>query len=157
MKLIQHDTIILVVEDKGKFLFIKRKNQPGKGMWAIPGGHRDPGENIEECAAREGLEEIGPVEVEPLWVFVHDVEIGHRHRAHVFRGRMTGPVRAGDDAEEARWLSLEDINTLDGKGKIIQSSLRVVNQLLFGEADLKAGGIRGTAGERITKKAGNGF
>ena len=40
-------------------LLIKRKYNPDKGYWSIPGGHLDLGEKVQKAAIREALEETG--------------------------------------------------------------------------------------------------
>ncbi|GAX79059.1 hypothetical protein CEUSTIGMA_g6499.t1 [Chlamydomonas eustigma] len=40
-------------------LLIKRGKDPDKGMWSFPGGSLELGETLEQCAAREVLEETG--------------------------------------------------------------------------------------------------
>lgn len=40
-------------------LLVKRKFDPDAGYWAIPGGHLDLGEKVEEAAEREAYEETG--------------------------------------------------------------------------------------------------
>jgi ADP-ribose pyrophosphatase YjhB (NUDIX family) len=40
-------------------LLVKRKFEPDAGYWAIPGGHLDLGEKIEDAAEREAYEETG--------------------------------------------------------------------------------------------------
>lgn len=48
--------------DDGAFVnvvLIKRKNEPFKDSWALPGGFLNEGESIPECAARELEEETG--------------------------------------------------------------------------------------------------
>ena len=47
----------------GKILLEKRKNDPGKGKWSVPGGLVELGENIEQTVLREVREETG-LEVE---------------------------------------------------------------------------------------------
>jgi len=44
---------------KGKVLLIKRAYAPYQHLWTLPGGRLEPGETIEECAAREIQEEVG--------------------------------------------------------------------------------------------------
>ena len=55
------DCIVYDIDDQKGFriLLIKRKNDPYKDMWAIPGGFMEMDETAEECAARELLEETG--------------------------------------------------------------------------------------------------
>ena len=40
-------------------LLVKRKFDPDAGYWAIPGGHLDLGERVENAAEREAYEETG--------------------------------------------------------------------------------------------------
>src|SRR4051812_19679582 len=56
------DCVIFGLGEKGeepKVLFIERKNEPFKGMWAIPGGFIEMHETLIEAAARELEEETG--------------------------------------------------------------------------------------------------
>lgn len=48
-----------VVECMDHVLLIKRKNAPGKGLWALPGGFKNNNETYPECAIRELKEETG--------------------------------------------------------------------------------------------------
>ena len=55
-KLIHPAARILVENEKGEFLFVRKKN---KGKLGIPAGGLDPNETIEECIKREVKEETG--------------------------------------------------------------------------------------------------
>ena len=59
------DMGVLRKAEDGKFeiLLIKRKNEPYKDCWALPGGFMEMNETLEQCAVRELKEETG-IEVE---------------------------------------------------------------------------------------------
>lgn len=98
----------VAVVDQGRVLLVKRGRDPGKGLWAVPGGKVRRGEPIAEAARREVLEETGlEVEVgEVIWVGEH---LSEQHHIVLidFAGTVTGgTLRAADDAEDARWVEL---------------------------------------------------
>jgi 8-oxo-dGTP diphosphatase len=101
---------------EGKFLFIRRKNPPYQGRWALPGGFVDVGETVEEACAREVLEETGlAVTVERLVGIYSDP--GRDPRGHTVGIAFACSCEcaahsAGDDAAEAAWLTIEEARPL---------------------------------------------
>lgn len=100
---------VAVIED-GAVLLVKRGREPGRGLWAVPGGKVRHGEPMREAARREVLEETGlVVEVgDAIWVgeFIEDE---HHIVLIDFAGMVTGgELQAADDAEDARWVPLSE-------------------------------------------------
>lgn len=56
----------LIQNSKGKYLFIKRaQNDSMPGVWEVPGGKMDYGEEPKDSLKREAMEEVG-LNIEPL-------------------------------------------------------------------------------------------
>lgn len=49
----------IIIKHRGKFLLVKRLNEPAKGLWWPPGGRVLKGETIEDAAKRKIKEELG--------------------------------------------------------------------------------------------------
>lgn len=114
--MIQHDTASVVIKKDDKFLLIKRAHKPETNYWAIAGGHVDKGETAYQAVKREAREELGSIEIttkRPVFVFVHDVDIGHRHKSHIFLGRVKGKIRPSSDAKAFGWFTLEQMKNMN--------------------------------------------
>ncbi len=100
-----------------EILLIKRKNEPFKGRWAIPGGFVDEGEDLPDAARRELREETG-LEVEVLTQLGAFGKPGRDPRHHtvsiVFVGFADENANAvaADDAAEAKWFSVKNLPEL---------------------------------------------
>jgi len=51
--------VVAVVLYRGEVLLIQRNVEPGIGAWALPGGHVERGESVEQAVEREVQEETG--------------------------------------------------------------------------------------------------
>lgn len=110
-----------VILRDGKILLEKRRSDPGKGKWSIPGGLVELGERIEETVLREVLEETGlqvesPKQIDVVDNVVRD-ENGQVKYHFVIVDYLVslkgGTLKAGSDAEDLRWVSLEDVDGYD--------------------------------------------
>ena len=52
-------TVAFILNSKGELLVEKRKREPAKGMYDLPGGFADMRETAEQGVRREVLEETG--------------------------------------------------------------------------------------------------
>jgi 8-oxo-dGTP diphosphatase len=101
--------------DGVKLLLIKRKHEPYKGRWAIPGGFIEMEEELEDAAARELAEETGLTGV-PLEQMRTYGTAGRDPRGRLITVVFMGIVqekqailKAGDDAAEAEWFEIDDL------------------------------------------------
>jgi len=97
----------------GRLLLIRRKNPPYQGGWALPGGFIDVGEDPRDGCVREMKEETGlDVEVVSLAGFYGKPDRdprGHTCSVVYFCRILGGEALGGDDAEEARWFTPDEL------------------------------------------------
>ena len=91
----------LTYDSDGRLLLIRRGNDPGRGLWSLPGGRVEPGEDDAAALVREMAEETGLV-VRP-GPLVGRVQRGPYSIADYRCTIVGGELRAGDDALDARW------------------------------------------------------
>lgn len=107
---------VLVRDGAGRVLLIRRAPGSTKpGLWAIPAGYVDYGEDVREAARREMQEETGLiVEVgEPVFVASNFHDPAKLTVGIWFAGTVTGGVlEAGDDADEVGYFALDDLPPL---------------------------------------------
>jgi len=114
-----------------KILLIKRKNEPFKGKWALPGGFVEYGEKVEEAVLREFEEEVGiKARIKKLLGVYSDP--ARDPRGHiisiVFLLEAEGEPKAGDDAADAKFFSLDKLPPLAfDHEKIIRDAVRAMN------------------------------
>lgn len=109
---------------------IKRRAEPGRGLWALPGGFLDAAsdKSVQDAMIRELREETG-IKV-PVPVLVGGIQdsrvfdaIGRSTRGrtitHAFKIVITlvlgelPRVKGHDDAEKARWVPIAEVSSED--------------------------------------------
>jgi 8-oxo-dGTP diphosphatase len=100
---------VVIIED-GRLLVVKRGREPGRGLWAVPGGKVRRGETLIEAAEREAYEETGlRVDVgEVVWVGEHIDADNHLVLIDFIATVTSGEPKAADDAIELTWVAIDD-------------------------------------------------
>jgi len=110
-----------VIICNGKILLEKRKGEPGRGKWAIPGGLVELGETVEHTLMREVEEETSlEVEKPELIDVVSNVIVDENSKikyhfviVDYFVKLEGGTLKAADDAAELRWVTFDDVESYD--------------------------------------------
>ena len=100
----------LIYDAAGRLLLVQRANEPGRGLWSLPGGRVEPGEDDERALVREMAEETG-LAVEP-GALVGRVVRGSYAISDYACAVVGGTLRAGDDALDARWCDAAELTSL---------------------------------------------
>ncbi|HET6737358.1 MAG TPA: NUDIX domain-containing protein [Kribbella sp.] len=121
----------LVYDEQHRLLVVRRANEPERGLWSIPGGKVEPGEDDQTAVAREVAEETGLTVV--VGGLVGEVERpGPRGRLYVIRDyeatAVGGTLTAGDDASDARFVTRTEIANLP-TASLLVSTLEQWNAL----------------------------
>lgn len=128
------NTVDAVVVQTGHILLVKRRNAPGKGLWALPGGYLNSQEWMLDAAVRELCEET-KIDV-PKPVIYGSLKDDHIFEApgrslrgriitraflfklpeYVVDGKVVLPkVKGSDDAEKAKWFPLSEVLEMSDK------------------------------------------
>jgi 8-oxo-dGTP diphosphatase len=107
-------------------LLIKRGRAPRQGEWSIPGGKVELGETLEAAALRELREETGVTAEMGGLVEVYEILEPEFHYVLIdFAAHyVSGVPRAGDDADEARFVSMDDATALVVRDDILDVLLK---------------------------------
>ncbi len=105
----------VLVEQGDQVLLVRRINEPFRGLWTLPAGFVNGGEDPAEAAARECLEETG---LSVRITKVHDIIAGREHERGadfviVYLAEVTGgEMSPADDADAVEWFKRENLPPL---------------------------------------------
>jgi 8-oxo-dGTP diphosphatase len=103
---------IVTRDDDENILLVQRGENPGKGLWGLPGGFIEMGETVQDALLREVLEETG-YEIETgalvgVWSYFNEV----RKLAGIvliYATRVVGgTMQIASDSVAAEWLPYEN-------------------------------------------------
>ena len=120
-------TVDGIVLSDGKILLIKRKNDPFKGKWALPGGFVEYGEKVEDAVLREIFEETSlKTSINKIFGVYSDPNRdprGHTISIVYLLDIIGGNLKGSDDASDAKFFKLEELPDLSFDHDIIIKKL----------------------------------
>jgi len=125
------DVVILtIVGEELQVLLVRRRDDPYRGAWALPGGFKRPEETLEEAAARELREETGVEAAPHLSQFGAYGDPGRDPRTNVVSVgflavlRDVGALAAGTDADDAQLFAVHEV--LGGRVELAFDHARIL-------------------------------
>jgi 8-oxo-dGTP pyrophosphatase MutT (NUDIX family) len=115
--------VYIVLYEDGKFLLTRRKvdaedNPEFDGLWQIPGGGLEVGEDIKNTVIREAKEELGiTIDVKRALAITDIINVGEswhglRMAFLVKRADDNEPIVVNHESYEHAWFSLEEVERL---------------------------------------------
>lgn len=109
------------IMENDRLLLVKRKNEPSKGKWSLPGGRIEVGERIEKALKREIKEELKiEIEVQDLLAIKEYIE---RNKGRNFKWHyilldykcriISGVPHPSSDVEKVYWVEPNEFAELD--------------------------------------------
>lgn len=127
-------TDIFIFDENKNFILIKRKNNPFKGCWALPGGFVDYGETVEHAAIREALEETSiDVKLDKLINVYSDPNRDSRGHTITIAYTAKGDfkkAKADDDAIDIAIFNSQDLDNINlafDHQQIINDALKLIS------------------------------
>lgn len=110
-----------VVVREDRLLLVRRRNQPDAGRWSFPAGKIEFGETIDTAVVRELVEETGVRATAGRFItavdaidYDDDGKVQHHFVIVVLLCQWNaGEPQASDDATDARWFMLAELDDLD--------------------------------------------
>ncbi len=107
--------VVTLITGDGRVLLVQRDIDPGRGLWALPGGYVDWNEHPEAAAVRECAEEIHTrVVLDGLFQIVHVVTgsgvgiVIVAYRGHI----VEGSPQAGHEVQAVTYFPLDALPPL---------------------------------------------
>jgi len=107
--------VAVFIKKDGKFLVMKRQGSHGADTWALPGGHVEAGEDLEETCKREILEEVG-IHIKNILPLTFRNAIFEKEQKHYVNLFFAAEYDSGEaeilepaKCTELRWCKLSEI------------------------------------------------
>lgn len=115
-------------------LLVRRGRAPAKGLYAFPGGRVEAGETREQAVIREALEETGAQLANVAHVVDLEIPAENDDRIEFVLSVHSasyagGTVVAGDDADAAVWVTVDEMEQLPLAGSVLEIARQLAAEI----------------------------
>jgi 8-oxo-dGTP pyrophosphatase MutT (NUDIX family) len=147
MKTIERDIVGAFIISIDNFVLLGKNKKGGtyEGMWTIPGGGKEPGENTFEAVKRELLEEVGldisGANLEPLELKTGESQKTIDGERMLVKMTFTDYIirmpkaasdittQAGGDFAEAKWIPIAELGNLSVAPLTLMTLKKIIKEL----------------------------
>lgn len=129
----------LVINENGQILLVRRAKDDGHdpGLWEVPGGKLDEGQDLEEALKREVIEETGleieiisPLAFTQSRVMQEGKYAGLPYVRLFYIGKsMSGELTLSNEHSEAVWIKLSQLEDYVVRGDVTKAVTALRQQL----------------------------
>ena len=108
-----------LIKKGNKYLLVQEAQQKAYGLWNLPAGHVDKGEEIREAAIREAKEETGYTVH-----LIKEIAILHEEATNAVKHIFSADIIGGkilfktDEILAVKWLTFEDVKDINEDGML---------------------------------------
>jgi 8-oxo-dGTP diphosphatase len=110
------DIILVENSNSNNILVIKRKKDPFKDYFSLPGGFVNEGEKVEDAVRREAEEEllvkVEPIDILGVYSDPHRDPRGHIMSITFIVKIITGEIKTGDGVAELKWIGINNLENI---------------------------------------------
>lgn len=105
---------VVIINDAGQFLFVRRQVAPHQGDWDLPGGFVNWGEAPATAIVREVHEELGvDLSITKILDVAHDWYnfngLNYSVNSIIFQGSISGTIVQNEEIKSLHWLSRREL------------------------------------------------
>jgi ADP-ribose pyrophosphatase YjhB (NUDIX family) len=108
-----------LIKKDTQYLLVQEKQPRAYGLWNLPAGHVDKGEELEHAAIREAKEETGLdvrlIEEIALYHEATKKTVKHIYSAEIIGGELTPQE---DEILDVKWLTFDEVKAINEDGKL---------------------------------------
>ena len=128
------EAVSVAILHEGRFLLVRRGRAPAKGLYAFPGGRVEAGETREQAVIREALEETGAQLANVAHVVDLEIPAENADRIEFVLSVHSasyagGTVVAGDDADAAVWVTVDEMEQLPLAGSVLEIARQLAAEI----------------------------
>jgi ADP-ribose pyrophosphatase YjhB (NUDIX family) len=131
-------TVGILLIYSGKVCLAKRNHNPGKGLWAIPGGFVEREENSEQALRREVKEELNlDIEISNLDKYLGSYNLPYTFQEQLYNTLFTifiyeinkvelQTIKINEENSDLKFFDTTEVQELENSNQLFQNNFKII-------------------------------